>query len=155
MFERPERLRAVSVGLSAAVARLDGLCGKVPATRAIGPNVGVEAPQDADSLIASLNQMKLGPAPVGVSNELGPLSADQSARAAASTPIIKSRASINISNNAAVKFVHGDIDGDIYLDSLKQWVKESADKVSKGQSEIPPGLSQGDLYRGYKTLFSF
>jgi hypothetical protein len=60
--------------------------------------------------------------------------------------IVHSTASVDILNNAAVKFIHGDIDGDVYLEKLKDWVTNSVDKISKGESEIPLGLPQGDLY---------
>ena len=57
-----------------------------------------------------------------------------------------SNSSINILNNKAVKFVHGDIEGDVYLENLTKWVKESSEKIKVGESEIPSHLSQGDLY---------
>ena len=52
-------------------------------------------------------------------------------------------------NNNAVKFVHGDIDGDVYLENLIRWARECADKIREGASEIPEHLSQGDLYCSY------
>ena len=60
---------------------------------------------------------------------------------------VHSDAIVDILNNPAVKFVHGDIDGDVYLENLKNWAKMSKEKVEKGDSEIPETLSQGDLYR--------
>jgi histone deacetylase HOS3 len=45
-----------------------------------------------------------------------------------------------------VKYVHGDVDGDVYLKKLGEWARQSAEKISNGQSEIPSGLPQGDLY---------
>ena len=72
---------------------------------------------------------------------------------------------MDLLNDPAVKFVHGDIERDVYLESLKSWAKDSQDKVAKGESEIPEGYSQGDLYRrliltahvggGYWLTFAF
>ena len=50
-------------------------------------------------------------------------------------------------NHPAVKFIHGDVDGDAYLENLRAWARDSQDKILRGESEIPEGLSPGDLYR--------
>ncbi len=42
--------------------------------------------------------------------------------------------------------MHGDIDGDVYLENLSNWGEISTEKVRKGESEIPLHLPQGDLY---------
>jgi histone deacetylase HOS3 len=41
------------------------------------------------------------------------------------------------------------VEGDVYLENLKAWARDSHDKILKGGSEIPEGLSQGDLYRKF------
>jgi len=63
--------------------------------------------------------------------------------------ITQSNASISILHHPATKFVHGDIDGDVYLEDLVKWSKESVEAIASGGSEIPGGrgLAQGDLYR--------
>jgi histone deacetylase HOS3 len=62
-------------------------------------------------------------------------------------PVVRSSAKVHILNHRAVKYIHGEVvDGDVYLKHLVEWACQSAEKISNGQSEIPDGLSQGDLY---------
>lgn len=129
--ERPERLRAVILGLSAAIARLD-------------PGFTSSQVSEADALAATLERtLNIGQ---------GPESAGSSSRSSSSSlptsPICvkSSNAVADFFNNAAVKFVHGDVDGDVYLEKLRALVHGSAAKIANGESEIPEGLSQGDLY---------
>ena len=131
IVERPERLRAVNVGISAALSCLETL--RPPDE----PKIKQED-NDADDLVAALDKLKIG-VPEKASKELG-------------ATINKSTASVDLLNNPAVKFVHGDVDGDVYLENLIKWAKESRDAVTKGESEIPLNLPQGDLYR---TLFLY
>ncbi|KAJ7850457.1 histone deacetylase domain-containing protein [Mycena leptocephala] len=102
IFERPERLGAVTLGLAAAISRLEGEItpGNLTRTSSSGPPISV----------------------------------------------VQSSASADILSHPAVKYVHGDIDGDVYLANLVTWTRESRAKIDKGESEIPADLSQGDLY---------
>ena len=132
IYERPERLRAVTVGLSAAIARLEGLFNS---TRTPGPTTtseGANKEPDPDDLADVMNKLK-------IDSELSTYQSPVS--------IIESQATVDILNHPAVKFVHGDLERDVYLENLTAWAKESHQKISKGESEIPEGLSQGDLYR--------
>ncbi|KAG6917291.1 hypothetical protein DXG01_003132 [Tephrocybe rancida] len=122
IVERPERLRAVTVGLSAAIARLEAL--SPPASASATTDSG---PLNLDDLAGALGRLNIAP-------ENAPVS------------IVRSTASVDLLSNAAVKFIHGDIEGDVYLEKLKGWAKDSWDKISNGGSEIPEGLPQGDLY---------
>jgi histone deacetylase HOS3 len=56
---------------------------------------------------------------------------------------------VDLLNHPAVKFVHGDIDGDVYLETLKTWAENSQNRIANGLSEIPEEFSQGDLYRAF------
>jgi len=125
IVERPERLRAVNVGISCAIARLESI---QPDS---SPNKEQVNDSDVRHLVKSLETMKISPvnACTGV------------------VQIIKSQATVDILNNASVKFVHGDINGDAYLQKLKDWAANSWDAISLNSSEIPEGLPQGDLYR--------
>ncbi|THH30542.1 hypothetical protein EUX98_g3648 [Antrodiella citrinella] len=131
IVERPERLRAVNIGISAALARLE-------LSRA--PKVKAESGDD-DDLTAALEKLNLS-------------TADAQTTASTQTPgpssrpgnIVKSSATVDLLNNPAVKFVHGDIEGDVYLENLVKWARQSRDEIAKGESEIPSSLSQGDLY---------
>lgn len=125
IVERPERLRAVNIGLAAAIAHLEDL---LP-----DPSSGSDATTSSElgELAAALDKLNLDSSADGTSKKI---------------QVVHSQAKVDILNNAAVKFIHGDIDGDVYLEALQKWVKESSDKVAQGDSEIPEGYSQGDLY---------
>lgn len=120
IVERPERLRAVKLGVSAAIALLEE-ASHMPAKPT--------ASASGDDLAAAMEKLDLlTDARVEV------------------VDIINSGAAVDILNHAAVKFVHGDIEGDVYLEKLVALSRDSADKISSGESEIPSDLSQGDLY---------
>lgn len=138
IVERPERVRAVKAGLAVALSRLEGLHSTSQPKPLTPPKEPSDAdPQNPDDLAKALDQMTLE-ASTAPSSESKP----------GPVQIVHSTAFVDILNSAAVKFVHGDIDGDVYLENLKSWVANSVDKISKGESEIPINLSQGDLYRG-------
>jgi len=134
IVERPERLRAVTIGLAAAIAHLEDA---LPQASTSGP---LEGSKDlvTDNLTAALDRMDLA---------LDPLKSRQ-----LPVSIVQSSASVDLLDHPAVKFVHGDVNGDIYLENLKDWARDSEEKIVKGGSEIPEGLLQGDLYR--KSLSS-
>ncbi|CAK5277106.1 unnamed protein product [Mycena citricolor] len=120
VVERPERLRAVTAGLSAAMARLEY-------DRA---RIASHASLDPDDLASQLDRLNLA----------STSSAPPPAR------VVHSAAALDLLTHPAVKYVHGDIDGDVYLEKLVRWVRESQGKIDAGGSEIPEGLAQGDLY---------
>ncbi|KAI8978747.1 Arginase/deacetylase [Trametes punicea] len=135
IVERPERLRAVNVGFAAAVARLEETMSSAAAlTLAESASQTSVQKGAADELTEALGKLQL--------------STPSQARPVERVPVtfIQSDASLDILNHAAVKFIHGDIERDVYLEALKAWAKDSQDKVNKGESEIPEGYSQGDLY---------
>lgn len=132
IFERPERLRAVKIGLCAAIARLEESLPRPVATSAAAARA--EDP-DADSLVAAIENLRLEQD-----------SAELSLPTGHPVQVVRSSAKVDILNHPAVKYVHGDVDGDVYLEKLVEWARHSAEKISSGQSEIPSGLLQGDLY---------
>ncbi|KAF8887148.1 histone deacetylase complex protein [Infundibulicybe gibba] len=127
IVERPERLRAVSVGLAAAIARLEESTRHDRSNASISSTTHQE--QTADDLETAMARMDIKP---------------QLSKSPVS--IIQSQSSIDLMKHPAVKFIHGDVDGDVYLENLNSWSKESWEKISMGESEIPEGLPQGDLY---------
>lgn len=140
IVERPERLRAVNVGLAATVARLEEIAPPASApTPGPGATGGKPAEEDADELTKALGKLQVS----GSSSDL---------TTKAPVTFVHSDASVDLLNHPAVKFVHGDIERDVYLEKLKALAKDSQDKVNKGESEIPEGYSQGDLYRKLATL---
>jgi histone deacetylase HOS3 len=142
IVERPERVRAVKAGLAVALSRLEGLY-LAPQSKHLPSSVEASTvdPPDPNDLAKVLDQMTLEASPALPPESNG-------------TPIqiIHSTASVDILNYPAVKFIHGDIDGDVYLERLKSWVANSVDKISKGESEIPMNLPQGDLYREHSFV---
>lgn len=138
IVERPERLRAVNIGISAAISRLESVSSGFDSSNE--PVIPTESKSDidlTDDLTAALDKLKLAsssyPTPL-------PLN------------LVKSSAKVELLNNPAVKFVHGDIDGDMYLENLIKWSKESRDRIAQDGTEIPSPLSQGDLYCSISPL---
>ena len=129
IVERPERLRAVNVGIAAVLARTSEVSSQPSATAE-----PVKAEKEEDDLVQAIGRLDI--------TQAGP-----SGLKTGAVEVIKSSAKLNILDHAAVKYIHGDIEGDVYLETLKRWIHESHDKVSQGGSEIPEGYNQGDLYR--------
>jgi histone deacetylase HOS3 len=148
VVERPERVRAVKIGLAAAIARIKEINSdkRVDGSHASdlsdpAPTVnGLEPDHSAGDLTAALEQMRLD-------SQSGPFSTPSHEHGHEAVDVIHSSAKINILNHSAVKYIHGDIDGDIYLENLLSWAKASEQKIAEDGTEIPEGLSQGDLYR--------
>jgi len=127
IVERPERLRAVKVGIA-------GACGRI-STNAAPHSTTPASKHDSEDLAEILAGLTIQSQP-----------SDNVLR------VVQSSATLDILNHSAVKFIHGDIDGDFYLEDLKKWSSGSWNKIGEGSSEIPPTdrkgqkLNQGDLY---------
>ena len=136
IVERPERVRAVKAGLGVALSRLEELYTpsqlKPPLSSEAAPDVDTSNPDDLTKVLDKMTLEGSTARPLG--STVIPVQISHSA------------ASVDVLNNAAVKFIHGDVDGDVYLEKLKGWVTSSVEKISKGESEIPIGLPQRDLY---------
>lgn len=120
IVERPQRLRAINVGISAILARLEN-------THPSGETTSYH-----DELVSALNRIDLSGSPQGTIER--PIE------------IVKSSATVDVLNHGSVKFVHGDVDGDVYLENLVKWTKESRQKIIEEGCEIPQGMPKGDLY---------
>lgn len=118
IVERPERLRAVAVGTAAAVARLQEH--NTPSLR-----IGTQSYDPSDELTAALDRLALTPK-------------------SAPCQILTTTSTANILTSDAAKFIHGEPQE--YLSKLSSWALSSEDKIRTGESEIPTGYSQGDLY---------
>lgn len=135
VVERPERLRAVNIGLAAAMARLEE---STTRTKIAPVRNSIASADSTGDLATALGRMNLAtPAADPLESQSLPVS------------VVKSFASVDLLNHPAVKFIHGDVDGDVYLDNLKTWAKISQETISKGGSEIPVNLPQNDLYRKF------
>ena len=140
IVEKPERMRAVNIGLAAAIARLESLA----ATETLSVGSAPIPTSTSDDLAAALGRMNLA------ATDVDPFISDSSPLS-----VVKSAVSIDMLNHAAVKFIHGDVEGDLYLENLKAWARDSHDKILQGGSEIPEGLSQGDLFRTFFVYLYF
>jgi histone deacetylase HOS3 len=129
IVERPERLRAVKIGLSAAIARLEE---SLPVTTSATAGAG---DSEADSLVEAIENLRLEQDSAKFHLPKGH-----------PVQVVQSSANVNILDHPAVKYIHGDVDGDVYLEKLVKWARQSVEKISDGQSEIPSELPQGDLY---------
>ena len=136
IVERPERLRAVKIGLCAAISRLEETHLVSESTRTSEGAIS----SDPDSLIAAIENLKLEQAP-----------ADSPLPRGHPVQLIRSSAKIDILSDPAVKYIHGDIDGDTYIERLTEWTRLCIEKISIGQSEIPSELPQGDLYCNFHS----
>ncbi|EIW81142.1 arginase deacetylase [Coniophora puteana RWD-64-598 SS2] len=154
VVERPQRVRAVKVGLAAALARLEGATarqlGHENASRSepgrLSGNAVVEAKAGASSLLSASE-------PDDLASALGRLNLakdDTSAIAPGirvpGVNIVKSTATVDILDHAAVKYIHGDIEGDVYLENIKEWARTSKEKIVETGREIPEGYPPLDLY---------
>lgn len=128
IVEKPERLRAVNIGLSAAIARLEEI---------IAQSHVVKDESDTNGLIENMGKLSLSQSFPEVPGAPSPVT------------IINSEASVDLLDHPAVKFIHGDVERDVYLENLKKWASESIDKIKNGESEIPSNFFQGDLYCKY------
>ncbi|PCH39800.1 Arginase/deacetylase [Wolfiporia cocos MD-104 SS10] len=136
VVERPQRLRAVHIGIAAATARFEQFHTGKDLLRSGQPQNAWGSSQDASTaydLASALGSLNL---------------ATTSSVKPQHIPVefVHSSAVVDISNHPAVKFVHGDELNDEYLANLQAWAKDSQAKISRGESEIPGSLSQGDLY---------
>ena len=133
IFERPQRLRAVKIGVATAIARLEELneknAKKTPSSK--------DSSNSDDALSTALQRLNLTEPSNGGRQD--------------AIEVVMSTASVDILSHPAVKFVHGDIGGDVYLERLVALCRESEEKVARGESEIPEDLSQSDLYRTSRT----
>lgn len=144
IVERPERLRAVAVGIAAAAARLEEYGPLKPlALTTDDPVPSMELLNgdraSADDLADALNHLAISPdssLPTG------------GERATVFNILNASHVTVDLSNDAAVRLVHGEAPA--YLSKLQAWALESETKIRVGESEIPSGYSQGDLYRTYQ-----
>lgn len=136
VVERPERLRAVAVGVAAAAARLEDY-----QRRGLGADAKNETDilPTTDSLADALSRLDISPS---LSDQLVDKRATVFNIVTAS-----SSTKLDIFNREAVRFIHGEAHE--YLAKLDAWALSSEEKIRAGESEIPTGYSQGDLYRTY------
>ncbi|CAE6468283.1 unnamed protein product [Rhizoctonia solani] len=137
IVERPERLRALAVGIAASIALNEAA---IP---------GLPTVTSQDDLVVTMEKLSL----------------QSSEDVIFSTGVAKiiryaRPADASFLNNPAVRMIHAleeDTEsgsGEEYISQISRWSLESEDRIKAGESEIPrgEGLSQGDLYLCPRTL---
>ncbi|KAI0079527.1 Arginase/deacetylase [Panus rudis PR-1116 ss-1] len=132
IVERPERLRAVNIGIAAGLSRLAE--GSLQGSENITTNSRTSNEEDA--LASALDKLTIA----------GPSSDGGAGALMLPAKLVKSGAAVNLLDNPAVKFIHGDVDKDVYLEKLVKLAHESRENITQDGSEIPAGWFQGDLY---------
>lgn len=130
IVERPERLRALKVGFAAAIARLE--------TRYSRDTKPQKLKETGDELSDALNKLTIAPGSALSITEV--------------CQILRSPVKLHdLASSLAVRMIHaaggdGEFNSLEHLERLRTWSKESEAKIRNGESEIPPGYLQGDLY---------
>lgn len=146
IVERPERLRAVNVGLAAAIARLEEVVVSGASTASSG----------ADDLAAQLDRLAIKDKSETKADETTLASALSGVKLEASEAlvdtsvvhVVKSNSRVDLLAHPAVDWVHADKNAAACpLRRLRALVAECEEKLRAKESEIPANLPQGDLYR--------
>jgi histone deacetylase HOS3 len=141
IVERPERLRALKMGIGAAIARLE-------AARDVSIAALKERRDVGEELSVALDQLTLSSAeqqPGGAHDPFATRPVDV-------VSIVKPDLNLtDLTVHPAVRMVHaatddGTNDSLEHLSRLAAWARASKDKICSGESEIPTGFPQGDLY---------
>ncbi|EJD50534.1 Arginase/deacetylase [Auricularia subglabra TFB-10046 SS5] len=168
IVERPERLRAINVGLATAVARIENARSNTVLPGPVVPNAadaladalsklgiaeGASKPSAAttnapdptklsdDPLTAALNKLS-----ISSTGPSGALRDDDEANNPVVT-FIRSKAAVDICTHPAVDYIHGDEDPAANpLLKLREWTNACEERLKAKESEVPAHLPQGDLY---------
>lgn len=172
IFERPERLRAVLLGVAAAVARLEeadeNVRRKVEDIFRSATRVGTDGGRGNTS-----NEFTTGPSD-DLSFMLSSLSINASNSAAFNhlthldivrppTPpvqpghVLLSHPALQLAHSSPVKSSPSPTNHSTsspYLKDLFKWASEALGKIKETGNEIPPGLNQSDLYLGPGSILA-
>lgn len=149
IVERPQRLRALKMGIGAAIARLEAASEVSIAAMQERRDIGEELSAALDGLSLSTT----GHQPSGA----------QDPATTHVVAIVKPDLNLkDLAQHPAVRMVHAATDGDgindalEHLNRLATWADESEEKIHSGESEIPAGFPQGDLYsETFHSAFRF
>lgn len=144
IVERPERLHALKLGLAAAISRIEDTELAINEQK---PERAAAAGTDEGDLAAALARLAIAPtAGAGASSSSSRPDSSSPLRTA-SISIRRTSASVSLLDHAAVKYVHGDITQDVYLENLITWARDSQKNITEKGTEIPEGIPPLDLYR--------
>lgn len=143
IVERPQRLRALKVGFSAAISRLEEL---VQSRKSIKSVPSSQLDPEAE-LANALDTLSLSSKMVHSITDI--------------CDVYHHPVSLQyLSADPAVRMIHAaDAEGGFgsleHLDRLAKWARESEERIKRGECEIPTGFPQNDLYmcpKSYRAI---
>ena len=164
IFERPERLRAVLLGVAAAVARLEDATNSIPvASSSTSSSIPKSTSDDLSSMLSGLS--------IAASTSIIPPSTHLNVVPPPQPPLQPGNILLH---HPALQLAHSTpADGTLpyagagssggrvhasstYLKELRQWASEAVEKIKETGCEIPGdrGLNQGDLYLGPGSILA-
>ncbi|KAK4687187.1 histone deacetylase HOS3, partial [Tremellales sp. Uapishka_1] len=140
IFERPERLRAVLLGVAAAISRLE---------QAESTTSQLQAQDDLSILLSSLSLSSQSPRHLNIVQPPQPLLPGQ---------ILLHHQALQLTHSQPpdAPFPSNIKITSEYLKNLHRWASEAVEKIKETGSEIPSGLglNQGDLYLGPGSILA-
>jgi histone deacetylase HOS3 len=172
IFERPERLRAVLLGVAAAVARLEEA--EAAVATALGPSTQSSSSSStgasaAETKEATSNGDDLSSLLSGLSINVNPISGSSFQppnHLSIITPPPTGQPGQILLHHPALQFAHSPASSDLiegmsapsstYLRDLHKWASEAVEMIKTTGCEIPSGkgLNQGDLYLGPGSILA-
>jgi histone deacetylase HOS3 len=150
IFERPERLRAVLLGVAAAVSRLEE-AESVMAKSFGHPAPATSAADDLSSLLSGLSIQSSFQSPAHLSIVEPPIAKKPG-------QVLLHHPALQLAHSPASSAV---LDGEAipastYLRNLHKWASEAIETIKTTGCEIPSGLglNQGDLYLGPGSILA-
>jgi histone deacetylase HOS3 len=149
IFERPERLRAVLLGVAAAVARLEEAEEAITKSLSNGPpSSGAD---DLSNMLSGLSIQSSFTSPKHLSIVEPP-------RAKNAGQILLHYPALQLAHSPpdSALLDGGPIPSSTYLKNLHKWASEALDTIKNTGCEIPSGLglNQGDLYLGPGSILA-
>lgn len=147
IFERPERLRAVLLGVAAAVSRLE------EAEESLSNSLPKSEADDLSSMLSGLSIQQSFVSPKHLSI-VEPPRAKTAGQVLLHHPALQLAHSTPSSSSALVD--GGPIPSSPYLKNLNKWASEALETIKATGCEIPSGLglNQGDLYLGPGSILA-
>lgn len=146
IFERPERLRAVLLGVAAAVARLEEA--EEAITKSLNP------PSEADDLSNMLSGLSIQSSFILPKH----LSIVEPPRPKNTGQVLLHHPALQLSHSPpdSALLDGGPIPSSTYLRNLHKWASEALETIKTTGCEIPSGLglNQGDLYLGPGSILA-
>jgi histone deacetylase HOS3 len=145
IFERPERLRAVLLGVAAAIARLE------EAEEVITKSLSTPETDDLSSLLSGLSIQSSFTSPKRLSIVDPP-------KSKITGQVLLHHPALQLAHSTpdSALLDGGPIPSSTYLRNLHKWASEALETIKSTGCEIPAGLglNQGDLYLGPGSILA-